>query len=298
MADYINNVAAGDQYTDACTIGPNYDAKTAVITIANNSALMQFAVGRLGNWRWTDEREFFSIPQSFKVGNVIGVKIRNANAGQVARVLATLSGDDDIEFESGLPFTGTLGANGSISSNVIIPTTPLASFPPANPTDGQLVSLILPSTFDPVGGKSIRWLCEYDASLAMWHVKGPPLYAEVLTSESAVLGAYGDLATIGPSLTLPRGGDYLIDVGSFAGSFSGSGAFMAYAIGGGAPSDNDSATHQENDGANASFSSTSRGPRPHTGLAASAVVTAKYKTGAANLPFARRWLEISAERIT
>ena len=120
MADYINNVAAADKYTNDLTIGPNFDAHTAVITVANNPALMQFAVGKLGDWRWTDEREYFSIPQSFKVGNVIGVRLRNANPGQVARILATLSGPDDVQFESGLPFTATLSAQGAVSSGNMI----------------------------------------------------------------------------------------------------------------------------------------------------------------------------------
>lgn len=116
MADYINNVAAADGYTTACTLGPDFQAKVAVITVANNPALLQFAVGRLGSWHWTDEREFFSIPQSFKVGNIIGVRFRNAVAGQVARILATLSGgDDDPVFESGLPFTSILSAAGGIT---------------------------------------------------------------------------------------------------------------------------------------------------------------------------------------
>lgn len=117
VADFINNEAAADEYTAACTIGPNFDARAVVLTIANNPALMQFAVGRLGAWRWTDEREYFSIPQSFRVGNVIGVRVRNANPGQIARVLATLGGDDDPDFQSGLPFTGTLSAAGTVSGS-------------------------------------------------------------------------------------------------------------------------------------------------------------------------------------
>ncbi len=295
MADYINNVAAGDNYTDACTIGPNYDAKTVVITIANNSALMQFAVGRVGNWRWTDEREFFSIPQSFKVAGVLGVKIRNANAGQVARVLATLTGDDDIQFESGLPFTGTLAANGGVSSAVVVPTVALAAFPPANPVDGQLVSLVLPTTYDPVGGKSIRWLCEYDAANALWHVRGPELYAEVSTSEAVnALAAYGDLATVGPSITLPRPGDYVIGHGAWITSL-GSGLEMAYAIGGNAAQDVDDI--QAVTGNAQSENRNSGRWREKTGLAA-VTITAKYKSGAGNGTARDRWLAVRPLRIT
>lgn len=122
MADFLNNVAAQDVYSPACSIGPYYEARTAVITVANNAALLQFAVGSYGNWRWMDEREYFSITQSFRVGRVIGVRFRNATAGQVARILATLSGDDDPDFESGTPFTGTLTASGQISPTVSLTT--------------------------------------------------------------------------------------------------------------------------------------------------------------------------------
>jgi hypothetical protein len=115
VADYINNVAVADAYTPALILGPDYSARRAVITVANNPVLMQFAIGDVGNWRWTDEREFFSIPQSFRVNKVIGVKFRNANAGQVARVLAVLSGDEDPDFESGVPFSGILSPTGAIT---------------------------------------------------------------------------------------------------------------------------------------------------------------------------------------
>jgi hypothetical protein len=122
VADYINNVAAGDKYTDAATLGPDFQARNATITIANNAALMQFAVGVAGNWHWTDEREFFSIPQSFQVAGIIGVRVRNANPGQVARVLAVLSGPDDVEITSGQPFASSLSASGAITPGTLVVT--------------------------------------------------------------------------------------------------------------------------------------------------------------------------------
>lgn len=206
MADYINNVSAQDEYAAALTLGPTFTAKSAIITVANNPALMQFAIGRIGDWRWTDEREFFSIPQSFRVGNIVGIRFRNAVAGDPAQILCTLYGDADPVFEAGTPFTATLSATGSISSNVIVPTVALASFPPANPSDGQTVLLALPSSYDPIGGKTTRWLCSYDASLAMWHVTGAPLAMHnsgPLTPDATDAWAYPD------AIPAPRPGDYL-----------------------------------------------------------------------------------------
>jgi microcystin-dependent protein len=122
VADFLNNIACGDTYTPAAAVGPYYGAKQAVITVANNAAYFQVAVGSYGSWRWMDEREYFSIAQSFKIGRIIGLRFRNATPGQVARVLVTLSGDDDPEFDSGTPFTGTLSATGQVSSTVSLQT--------------------------------------------------------------------------------------------------------------------------------------------------------------------------------
>jgi hypothetical protein len=118
VAYYINNLAALDTYDPALTLGPFFDARNAVVTVANNPALMQFAVGELGRWRWTDEREFLSIPQSFKVSKVVGIRFRNANPGVAARILAVLAGDDDVQIDSGTPFTGLLSATGQVTQPV------------------------------------------------------------------------------------------------------------------------------------------------------------------------------------
>lgn len=114
MADYINNLAAANVYTAPLQLGPMFDATSLVCTIANNSALAQFAVGKEGNWHWTEEREYLITPQSFRVGNVIGCRFRNATPGLVARVLAVLADPSDPDFGAGLPFTGTLSATGAI----------------------------------------------------------------------------------------------------------------------------------------------------------------------------------------
>lgn len=156
----------------------------------------------------------------------------------------------------------------------LIPIVNLAAWPPSAPQDGQVSYLNLPATYDPLGGKELRWLCVYDAALAMWQVAGPPLHNRIETVEagqaaSAGVGkvslngavittgqeyaegagqpggstpyieggavvmekeysgltatnyklqygasVYADLATVGPQLTLPRAGDYLVRYGA------------------------------------------------------------------------------------
>lgn len=304
MADYINNALAADLYTDALTVGPNYSADTATITVSANPALMQFFVGREGRGHWTDDREFLAPAgqdtiNSFKVGNIRGVRFRNSIPGAPAQVICTLSDSsadsEDPIFESGLLSQGTIAANGSTSAVLNVPSVTLAQGLPATPVDGQTVYLILPASYDPVGGKPVRWLCTYDAASAMWHVAGAPLYAEVQTSETTVSNVYAALATAGPSITLPRPGDYEIEVGAnIGGSVAGGGGLMSYAIGGAAAADADSAAIVVSSaGASASVVRT----REKTGLTA-VTVTAQYRVPGGTGTFADRFLAITPVRIT
>lgn len=199
MADYINNVACGDNYTPALTIGPNYDGKSCVITVANNPVLMQFALGKLGEWRWTDEREFFTIPQSFQVGNVIGVRFRNANAGQVARVLAVLAGDDDPLFQSGMPFTGTLTAAG----NVVPAGSGLTGLVNANGTVGAGTGFT--PVRNAVGNYSVTFTTPFAA---------PPLI--LVTVADPAIGASVDAVIVSGSVT--AGGFQVITMNSATGA--------------------------------------------------------------------------------
>jgi len=243
VADYINNVATADQYTDATTIGgPDFQADTLTVTVANAGVLMQLAVGVPGNWRWIDEREFLVPPQSFTIERVIGARFRSAVTATPAQILAALTGQADPAFGAGLPFTGTISASGGVSSNVILPTVALASFPPATPLDGQTVLLVLPSTYDPIAGRSLRWLCEYDASLAMWHVHGgEALLAQTDTLETLTGNGGYQTPVNACQLTVPRAGDYEVESGGLLIGANTSFQYgISYAVGAVAPLDNDS----------------------------------------------------------
>jgi hypothetical protein len=222
MADYINNVAAGDAYTAACTLGPNFEARDVVITIANNPALMQFAVGKVGDWRWTDEREFFSIPQSFRVSNVIGVKIRNANPGQVARVLVVLSGSDDPGFDSGIPFTGVLSAGGGVTpgggsveidhNGLAISTQPKVDFEDA-------VGFVWSIVDDPANTRAKITAPPRDVAAAMYaglaaQIFGSGAFAQV-QFDKLDFDPYGFCDLANDRLVVPagRGGDYIVTAG-------------------------------------------------------------------------------------
>jgi hypothetical protein len=191
--------------------------------------------------------------------------------------------------------TSQLSTLGGQAGSVIVPTVALGSFPPSSPQDGQLVSLILPSTYDPVGGRTIRWLCEYDATLAMWHVKGPALYAEVQTVELAPnSGSYGDAATVGPAVTLPRPGDWISEHGFLAQDLS-TPVLMSYQIGGIGALDADAI--QASTG-NAQTNNTNKARiREKVNLTA-VTVTAKYKCAGGVGNIGNRYLAMRPLRIT
>lgn len=86
------------------------------------------------------------------------------------------------------------------------------------PTDGQIIAFQDPTTL--VDGTStmrqlgVRWLLQYDgrsSSGSKWeYVGGPPLYKAVDADELTTSTTYVDLTTVGPSITVPLAGDYIL----------------------------------------------------------------------------------------
>lgn len=108
MASYMPPTLCGDQYTAAATIGPNFSCDHATITVGADAAdtaavLFQIAFGKVGDWEWTVDREFTAIPETFRIGNVIGLRFRNKVAGDVATVSVNLLGPYDSDFGPGTP---------------------------------------------------------------------------------------------------------------------------------------------------------------------------------------------------
>jgi hypothetical protein len=89
---------------------------------------------------------------------------------------------------------------------------PLVTTLPASPFDGQEVVLV-----DSLTLPTYQWRMRYTASITdanKWVcVGGPDAYAEVLTTEAIASAAYVDAATVGPSVTVPRAGLYVISFG-------------------------------------------------------------------------------------
>lgn len=76
--------------------------------------------------------------------------------------------------------------------------------PPANPADGDIWIYN--------GTAGIFWLFAYDSSETTYKWKfvgGGPMNHSVATDESTSSATYVDLGTVGPTLTVPRAGDYI-----------------------------------------------------------------------------------------
>ena len=161
-------------------------------------------------------------------------------------------------------------------------------------TDGDVVDLIV----DAAAG--IKWRLRYNAGSASaykWEfLGGPPLYAQVPTNEGvAVSGAYLNLATVGPQVTLPRGGDYDIELGArilgpSSGVFRG---FMAPKLGATAPVDVNAAIF----GTTANLDGTVAKLSRVAALAANDVILAQYRSDVSGSNFMNRWLRVSPVRV-
>lgn len=90
----INQVACGDNYTNAATIPFLYGASGGYAAIRDQPVMASLAWGVQGSEQYTDE--FRVEPGNMQFApNIIGVRFRNALPGQTATVTAVLSAHDE-----------------------------------------------------------------------------------------------------------------------------------------------------------------------------------------------------------
>jgi hypothetical protein len=164
-----------------------------------------------------------------------------------------------------------------------LPTPPFDGFEvfyAADATNGVIWHLRYRS-----GGGTHKW--EY--------VGGPPMYAEVQTSQMTSSATYAALATAGPSITLPLAGDYIVSLGAQASNDTvGAVAHMSYDIGGTGAVDADG---PRSTSSTASADIAISYSRRKNGLTAVALVS-KYKQVAGGIAtFHRRWISVIPVRV-
>src|SRR5262245_14701541 len=164
---------------------------------------------------------------------------------------------------------------------------PLVTALPATAVDGQEVILV-----DSLTAPTYNWRFRYVAAKATnkWvFVGGPPLYAEVATPETlGTINTYLDLATVGPTVTVPVVGDYIVDIREAHSAPGASTVNVSYSIGATAANDVDAII--TGNIVNATYSQ-SRSRRKNA-LPAGAL-TMKYKTDAITPSFRNRSIEVT-----
>lgn len=145
--------------------------------------------------------------------------------------------------------------------------------PPGSPTTGDL-------WFYQDVANSIYWLFRYNSAQATYKwefVGGSPLVSFVATDETTTSATYTALATAGPSIALPRAGDYDILIESYQQQDGGTGkSYMSYDIGGTGAVDGDGA-FMNNPGVATTMGFTASRRARKTGLTA-VTLTAKYRS--------------------
>jgi hypothetical protein len=187
--------------------------------ITGNPARIEIAYGAYGFGQTLPQ--VVLPPGSYSVGRspdgrpLAGIRAQNAGAG----LGAVFGGYFWTATDPTLSFIGVPSSQQVGSVN--IPVVALADFPPVAPANGDIIILDVPASFNPITGRKVHWLCTYDATSSGWHVSGPPIGAVVTTAQNSTSTSYTDLGTVGPSLTLPRPGDYLITLSLILANVSG-----------------------------------------------------------------------------
>lgn len=163
---------------------------------------------------------------------------------------------------------------------------------PASPVDGEMYDYIADST------NGIVWRFLYrsasESSYKWEFIGGPPMSAEVLTLESTASTSYVDLATAGPTVTVPLDGDYLYQFNFRAWNTAVQGNVAALKLGAAATSDDDSAFISSE----VALAVNQTGKiRRVTGLAASAALKLQYKTASGTASFLQRNLHVWPIRV-
>lgn len=190
-----------------------------------------------------------------------------------------------------------LDVSGKLPSSLINPARGTTF--PLNPPDGYEFVY----TADATNG--IQWRFKYNqgsASSYKWEIVGggPPLRAEIATSETRANVAYGALATAGPSIILPFAGDYDITIGFHGNAPASDLCRMSFDIGGTAAVDADSVELTSTPAINGGLYNYTAVTRPNirkTGLAA-VTLTAKYLTNGGLGTFKLRVMTVSPIRVS
>jgi hypothetical protein len=267
--------------------------------VQGNAAIVQLIYGTQGQEQVGPAQSLptgsYSIGPPPKPLQLIGVRFSNAAAG----VGSTFSG---YFWDAASPVISYIGApSTSVVGTITIPRLSAAQFAlltPATNVDQQIVILEV--------GTDIEWMLQWNTGTQKWdYVGGPPIINEVAADETTASAAYVALATAGPSIAVPRPGDYLVEIGAAifntAVDDPNFDARMSYDIGGTGAVDADSIRDRMSiieTGANLNLGGGSFSRQMRKNALTAVTLTAKYKTSANTMHFAQRYMTLLPIAIT
>ena len=164
---------------------------------------------------------------------------------------------------------------------------------PTGATDGQEIYYQADAT------NGVIWHLRYNAGSASaykWEfVGGSDIVSRVETAEGTASTTYVDLATVGPSVTVPLAGDYSIELSAILEHTTAS-AFMAHSVQVGATLATDNDWQAYHAGVANQMVSGFRWMKK-TGLAASTVLTSKYRVSGATGTARNRGMRVRPIRV-
>lgn len=169
---------------------------------------------------------------------------------------------------------------------------------PASPVDGQEVYFQSSS----MATAGVVWNLRYRAGggTYKWEfLGGSPLTDETGYggTESTTSTSYTDLATVGPSITVPLAGDYIVAIGAdIQNSTTAWSTYISYAIGATAASDADGLRVRQPTGGGYEVTAAVSAERRKNALAASTALTAKYRVLGGTGIWWRRWMRVTPVR--
>ena len=181
-----------------------------------------------------------------------------------------------------LPMSGSGANHGLVSALPSEPTVGDTCIYKADVTNGSLWPFVY------TGLGTYPW----------WAIGAEPLTAEIETSEATSSLEYTNLATVGPSITVPLKGDYRVNLGAYivSGAAAVNSARMAIAVGAAAANDEDAVVGVQKE--NLGLGSVAR-HRMKLGIsAAGTAIVCKYKVQSASpMNFRGRWLTVQPRRV-
>lgn len=143
------------------------------------------------------------------------------------------------------------------------------------------------------GTNGVAWHLRFNGTLSKWvFLGGPPLWAQIDTSEATTSTTYAALTTAGPSIVMPGAGLFLVGLGTTVqASAQNFASTMSYDIGGTGAVDADALLPRGGSTVGSNLIQVPSRFNRKT-FATAVTLTAKYKTESGTSTFSKRWMSL------